>query len=150
MRMALWLALGFGLLSGALLAAQPGVNGTLARRLQHPLQASVVSFAVGLGVLVLVGLFSGAMPPRIAPGASIPWWAWTGGLIGAVMVTTSLYFAPTTGALFWMATVITGQTLACLLLDHYGLAGYAVQPLTPARIIGALLLIAGVALVCWR
>jgi transporter family-2 protein len=150
MRWALWIALAFGLLSGALLAAQPGVNGTLARRLQHPLQASVVSFAVGLTVLVLVSLASGTFPPRFAPGATIPPWAWSGGLIGAVMVTTSLYFAPSTGALFWMAAVITGQTLACLLLDHFGLAGYAVQPITPARAFGAVLLIGGVALVCWR
>jgi bacterial/archaeal transporter family-2 protein len=151
MRRVLSLTLVLGLISGILLAFQPGVNATLGKHVYHPLQAAVLSFATGLLVLTMVSIATGAFPPHFKQSLStIPWWSWCGGAIGAVLVTTSIYCAPKTGALVWFATVVTGQTIASLALDHYGIAGYTPQPITSARLIGAAMLIGGVILTCWK
>lgn len=148
MRSFFLLAVVCGLFAGAILAAQPGANGTLARRVAHPLHASLISFGSGLAILTLVSILWGVFPPRIVGSVrEIPWWAWFGGAIGAVLVTSSLIFAPKTGGLVWLSLVISGQIIAALALDHFGWAGYPQQPVNAQRLLGAILLIVGVLLV---
>lgn len=137
-----------GLFAGGLLAAQPSVNGYLARHVDYPLQATVISFGTGTLIIVLITLFSGQFPPRfnVSPG-QLPWWAWMGGAIGVVMVTTSLILVPRVGSLPWFAAVMSGQTVAALLIDHYGLLGNLRTPVSTLRILGTGCLIAGVLLI---
>ncbi len=139
------IAITVGLLAGGLLGMQPSVNGYLGRHVGHPLQASLISFGTGTALLFLLCLVSGNFPPSFQQAAtSLPWWTWTGGLIGVVLVTTSLILVPKIGSLPWFAAIMTGQTLAALLLDHYGLLGNPRATASPMRLFGALLLIAGV------
>lgn len=135
------------LLGGAALAAQPGVNSTLSRRMAHPLHAAIISFGTGLLVLVVIAGLSGKLPPRFtASAATLPWWAWMGGSIGAYLVTTSILFAPRVGALHWIALLVTGQAIGSILLDHFGLAGFTQRSVTLGRLIGAALLVFGLVL----
>ena len=46
-----------------------------------------------------------------------------------------------------VALILAGQTIASLLVDHFGWVGFDEQPITPGRLAGVLLLGAGVALV---
>jgi transporter family-2 protein len=134
-----------GLLAGCLLGTQPSVNGQLGRHLEHPLQASLISFASGTAILLLLSLFSGNFPPVFTTSPrDLPWWIWFGGAIGVVLVTTSLILVPRVGSLPWFAAVMTGQTVAALILDHYGLLGNPRAQASPLRLLGAGLLIAGV------
>ncbi len=137
-----------GLLSGCLLGAQPSVNGQLGRSLEHPLQATLISFASGTAIIVVLSLISGTFPPSFTvPPRELPWWIWFGGAIGVVMVTTSLILVPRVGSLPWFAAVMTGQTVAALLLDHFGLLGNPRSPASPLRLLGAAFLIAGVLII---
>ncbi len=134
-----------GLAAGCLLGAQPSVNGQLGRNVAHPLQASLISFASGTAILFVVTLFAGQFPPRFTtPPSQLPWWIWGGGAIGVVMVTTSLILVPRVGSLPWFAAVMTGQTVAAICLDHFGMLGNPRAAASPLRILGACLLIAGV------
>ncbi|MCD0458079.1 DMT family transporter [Roseiconus lacunae] len=135
-----------GLLAGGLLGAQPSVNGLLGKSVAHPLQASLISFSCGTAVLLVLTLtVGGGFPPRFVVSPSqLPWWAWTGGAIGVVMVSTSLFLVPRVGSLPWFAAVMTGQTIAALFLDHYGWLGNPRSPVSLLRLIGTLLLILGV------
>ncbi len=76
-----------------------------------------------------------------------PWWVWTGGLLGAVFVVTTAALAPTLGAATLLSIAVAGQMTFALLLDHYGLVGFTVRPLSPWRIVGAALVVAGVVLI---
>ena len=135
------------LIGGAGLAAQPGVNGMLGRKMAHPLHAAIISFATGLLVLVLIAILCGKFPPKFTSAISeIPWWAWAGGSIGAYLVSMSLVFAPRIGALNWIALIVTGQAITSLLLDHFGIAGFSQKSVTLPRVIGACLLIVGLIL----
>ena len=141
----LLLAVLVGFAGGCLLGAQPSINGTLGTNLRHPLQAALISFGSGTAVLVVITVATGVFPPSFtSPLSQLPWWIWAGGSIGVVLVTTSLIFVPRIGSLPWFAAVMTGQTVAAIFLDHYGLLGNPKTTTSPLRLVGALLLIAGV------
>jgi transporter family-2 protein len=134
-----------GLAAGCLLGTQPSVNGFLGQNVAHPLQASLISFGSGTAILLLLSVFSGSFPPRFTTAASsLPWWSWLGGAIGVVMVTTSLILVPKVGSLAWFAAVMTGQTIIAIVLDHYGWLGNPRSAASPLRLLGAVLLVAGV------
>lgn len=140
------IAILIGLLAGGLLGTQPSVNGALGKSVSHPLQASLISFASGTAILLVLNLAVGGqlLPRFLASPRLLPWWIWFGGAIGVVMVTTSLLLVPRIGSLPWFAAVMTGQTVIALLLDHYGLLGNPKAPVSPLRLIGTLLLVLGV------
>lgn len=142
------LAILIGLVAGAILGTQPSVNGQLGRNVAHPLQASMISFASGTAILLVLTIAIGRFPPQFTVTPSqLPWWIWTGGAIGVVMVSTSLFFVPRVGSLPWFAAVMTGQTVAALMLDHFGMLGNPKSPASPFKILGTLLLIIGVLLI---
>lgn len=135
------------LCSGVALAVQVGANSSLRARMGSPLLAALTSF--GIGTVVLLVFLAVAWPSR-PDGRSLreaPWWAWTGGVLGAVYVACAATFAPRLGAAGWLGLIVTGQILASLALDHYGLVGFPLHPINPWRILGAVLLLAGVTLV---
>ncbi|TWT92398.1 DMT family transporter [Stieleria varia] len=143
----LLLAVLIGLAAGALLGAQPSANGHLGRNVVHPLQASLISFASGTAILLVLSVSISGFPKFTTAPGSLPWWVWIGGAIGVVMVSTSLYFVPRVGSLPWFAAVMTGQTVAALILDHYGWMGNPRSQTSWIRLLGTGLLIAGVMLI---
>lgn len=146
---ALWLTIGTlaALGAGCVMALQPAVNGKLSGQCSHPLQASVISFGTGFIALLCVGLILRIGFPAPARLAALPWWAWTGGLLGTYMVTVSLLVAPQLGATRWLALVLSGQIALSLVLDHFGLIGYSKQALNPARVLGVTCVVIGAYLV---
>ena len=139
------IAVVIGLVAGSLLGAQPSINGQLGRSLEHPLQASLISFGSGTAIILVISVLIGSFPPAFTtPPRELPWWIWFGGAIGVIMVTTSLILVPRVGSLPWFAAVMTGQTVAALCLDHFGLLGNPKIPTSPLRMLGVGLLAAGV------
>lgn len=136
-------------LVGMGLTVQIGMNATMARVIGTPLLASVVNFAVGLVALAAFAALAGA---RAVPGSfgHVPAWAWLGGLLGATYVASVTLLGPRLGAMTLLALVIAGQLLAALLVDQFGVLGYPQVPVTPVRLLGAALLLAGALLVMRR
>ncbi|HXI22119.1 MAG TPA: DMT family transporter [Gemmatimonadales bacterium] len=132
---------------GLVLPLQAGVNSQLRVALGHPLLAAVVSFTVGTAVLIMTVLFTGVSLPAAGAVGATRWWQWTGGVLGATFVCMTIILAPRLGAATLIALVVAGQMVSSLVLDHYGLVGYPQHSLNPWRILGALLILAGVALI---
>lgn len=147
--MKLFLAL-LALVAGAGLVCQVGFNSHLGRSLGHPVLAAVSNFSVGLLCLLSLVFLSGIDVPTARAATSAPWWAWLGGFVGASYVAVSAAFAPRLGASAWLAAIVTGQMLASVAIDHYGWLGFESKPVIPTRLLGLLLLLAGVALVLWE
>ena len=78
---------------------------------------------------------------------TLPWYAWLGGVIGAVYVVSILLLLPRLGLALSFSLIIAGQLLISLLLDHFGLLGLPVQSISAGRLLGAALLMIGVALI---
>jgi transporter family-2 protein len=135
------------LVAGAILPVQTGVNVQLRDALGAPLAAALVSFVIGtLGLAALALLLREPVPIPAAWHRS-EWSHWTGGLLGACYIVGAIVVAPRLGAATFIAVVVAGQMLSSLLLDHYGWVGFAEHPLSPPRLIGALLIVGGVILV---
>jgi transporter family-2 protein len=146
----LWLAAAGGaFLAGALIALQAPTNAMLSRAVASPVNAALVSFAVGLAALAVAALMLGARPEPAAV-RSLPWYAWTGGVYGAIFVALAAFAAPRLGVTFFLMLAIGGQLAMALWLDRSGAFGLPVQEISIQRIGGVLLVLAGAWLVQLR
>ena len=136
-----------GLVAGAGVAAQAVINARLRLLLGSPLWAAATQFLVGLAVVLLVALATRQPAPVTDGLARAPWWLWTGGLFGASFIVVSIVLTPRLGAGLMIASAIVGQLSAALLIDHYGWFGATVIRMSPVRVLGASLLVLGVALI---
>ena len=98
------------------------------------------------GVLGLVAAAIARAGPRTEGWQATPWWAWTGGLCGAVVLSATTIVAPRLGTASMIALVMAGQVFCSIVLDHYGLLGLPVLPVNSRRLTAATLLLAGAAL----
>jgi transporter family-2 protein len=132
------------LFAGVSVALQPLINANLAARV-GVIQSSFISFFVGalaLGAVVLVAR-NGTL--RALPGT--PWWQLTGGLLGALFVTTIILAVPRIGTLAALSAAIATQLATGAVLDHFGLLGGRHIPLDTWRVAGIALLFAGAGMV---
>jgi bacterial/archaeal transporter family-2 protein len=134
--------------AGLGLAVQGAVNAGLARGLGSAVFAATVSFWVGGAALTAMSLASGGFAAGLAQGRSLGlgWWI-AGGLLGAAFVWTMTLAIPRIGVAAATAFLIAGQLLSAAILDHFGLFGLPVQPISLFRIFGLALLISGALLV---
>ncbi|GAB3552723.1 DMT family transporter [Noviherbaspirillum agri] len=133
--------------AGAVIPIQVGVNTTLRQGIGSPIVAALISFAVGTVCLLAYALATRAAWPVAQVMAKVPAWAWSGGAFGAFFVATTIIVAPKLGAANLVALTIAAQLIGSLLMDHYGLIGFAQHGISTARIVGALLLVAGTVLI---
>lgn len=137
----------FAFLVGVATSVQSGVNSSLRQLVAHPIQAALISFGSGFVVLTAVSLVLRAPVPAWETLRDISWWKWTGGLLGAIYVTTVIITVPRIGAGNLLSLSVAGQLLAAVILDHYGLLGFKEHGLTLWRLMGVLLIVLGVVLV---
>ena len=135
------------LAAGLGLPTQAGINAQLGLWTRSPISAALISFAVGTVGLALYVLVFRVPALTLATAGTQPWWIWSGGLIGAFFVAAATIIAPKLGATTMLALILAGQLVASVIFDHFGLLGYPVHPLTPGRLFGIALLVAGAALV---
>lgn len=141
------LLVGLGFICGTMIAAQGAINGRLSGEIGGPIQAALISFTVGWLALIVLNIGLGHRMPGYGQVMSVPWWAWAGGLIGAIMVTSSAAAVPKIGVAAWVSAVIAGQLAAAVVYDQFGAFGQAVRPATPLRIAGIGFLVLGVYMV---
>ena len=141
--------LGLAMLAGAATAVQVPVNAALRSHLAHPMQATLISFTVGMLISLVYCLVSGSPMPSLAVLSQIPWWAWTGGILGALYVGSAIVLSPKIGVAAMLSMVIAGQMVMSLVIDHYGLIQAPVYSISPMRLAGAVLVAAGAALMAF-
>ncbi len=132
--------------AGAMLPLQAAINARLARLVGSPLWAAGISGLVLTAALALVAGVALRAGPRVEGLGGAPWWVWTGGLCGAVVLSATTATAPRLGTAGMIALVMAGQVLCSLLLDHYGVLGLPILPVSAKRLAAAALLLAGAAL----
>lgn len=134
-------------LIGLLLPIQAGANAQLRGSVGDPIATALVSFLVGtVALAALVVVLRIPVPIGVA-WQRAPWHYWIGGLLGAIYIAGAVVLAPRLGAATLIAAVVAGQMVASVILDHYGWVGFAPHPITFPRLLGILLVIAGVVLV---
>jgi transporter family-2 protein len=130
--------------AGMLVAMQPPINARLGKGV-GTFAAATISFTVGTIALAVVAAFAGNT--HLGGLKDVPWWAFAGGFIGAVFVASSLVTVRTLGAGGVVAATIAGQLTFSIVIDKFGLFGLDAKPISATRIVGVVLLAAGVFLV---
>jgi transporter family-2 protein len=143
---ALYAALAAG--AGVCIALQASANSRFRTNLQSPGFAAFFSICgTFLTALALMAAFWAIWRPPVPSSESLretQWWNWIGGPLGALIVLAGATLTRELGAAAFIALVVAGQLAASLILDHYALMGLNPQPMTPGRIVGAVLVVAGV------
>jgi transporter family-2 protein len=137
----------FAFAAGAALPVQFGINAQLSSWLDSPVRAAFVSFLTGAIILaVAAALMFKPMPSGSRLGHA-PWWVWVGGAFGAFYVVASIVTAPRLGAATVVAVIVAGQSVASVVVDHFGWVGFEPRHVSPGRLVGMALVGTGVALV---
>jgi bacterial/archaeal transporter family-2 protein len=134
-------------LAGASIVVQQALNANLRTALSSAAWSGFMSYLVGLVCMALLAAALRDPVPSAGAAARIPWWAWSGGLFGAIFVGLAILLVPRLGAAAFIALLVAGQMLASVAADHFGLLGVAQRPVDLPRLLGVMLLMGGVVLI---
>jgi bacterial/archaeal transporter family-2 protein len=130
---------------GGLIALQAPINSHLGKA-TGTFPAALISFAVGTAVLLAIVVVTGDVREMGGAG-DVHGQYLTGGLLGAAYVTTVLLTVRTLGAGGVTAATVAGQLTTAMVIDRLGILGLEKTPITASRLLGVVLLFAGMALV---
>ena len=146
MNFAPYLAMLAVVLAGGATALQAPTNTKMATAVGSSVNAAFVSFAVGTAALGLLAVALNTRPDLTA-AKSLPWYAWVGGLYGAIFVVAATWGVPRLGVATTITLMVAGQLIISLILDHVGVFGVPRSPVNLTRLAGVALVIGGVLLV---
>ncbi len=135
----------FVLCAGALTTVEAGANAQLTKSLKNFWWPAATFGAVSFAVLLALALLARAPLPDRPTLAAVPWWAWTGGLFGALYALAMVTMPDKLGSAVFTTLTVTAAVLCSLLLDHMGWVGFKEHPAGIGRIVGAVLMVAGLA-----
>ncbi len=133
-------------IGGAATALQAPTNAKMMGAVGSPVNAAFVSFAVGTAALGLLAVILQTRPDMAASRA-LPWYAWVGGLYGAIFVVAAAWGVPRLGVATTIILMVAGQLLLSVALDHFGAMGMPKQPISWGRVAGVLMVVGGVLMV---
>lgn len=137
-----------GLIAGAASPTQASVNSRVREDLRSPYLTSIVSFICATVIMAAVVLAAeGNLDIPYGRIAEQPFWIWLGGTCGTAIVFLNILCLPHLGSARNVMLICFGQTMTGLLIDQFGLFGSPLIRMTLMRTAGAVMVIAGIALV---
>ena len=131
------------LAAGAANPLQSGANAQLNKQLGAPVWAAISVYATGLLGVLLVQLFLRHPLPSSQVVTAVKPWAWLGGLVSIASTVAGLTLAQRLGSGVFTGLTLTASLLTSVLLDQFGLVGFAQKSASPARMVGCGLMVAG-------
>src|SRR3954452_22301965 len=131
--------------AGGLIATQAPINAGLGRA-TGSMPAALVSFSVGTLALATVVVLSGKAG-GLTSSFDVSWYYLLGGFLGALYVLNALVAVTAIGPGGVAAATVFGQLTASVVIDRLGLFGLDEVALSPQRVLGVALLLAGTVLV---
>jgi transporter family-2 protein len=133
--------------AGAATAIQVAMNSQLRIAFGDAITAALINFTIGMVSLLVLLLSRGGALPTPAMAATVPWWAWFSGMLGATFVAISALAARDLGVTLFFSLILAGQLIGSVLLDHFGVLGIPQAQITWGRVLGCVLLVIGVVMV---
>jgi transporter family-2 protein len=139
------LSLVFSIFLGIILALHLSMNGRVGASIGNPRVGNALFWCIGAVVALLIGA-SGWQAGALSGLKDVNPWLLTAGGLGACLVFAIAWLLPDVGARAMFISLIAGQVLGGMVISHYGWLGSPVQRISPLNSIGALVMLAGVAL----
>ncbi len=137
------------LVGGALIAAQAPSNARLRVVVGSPVASAALSFLADSIILLTATLIMRQGSSLVHFGGG-PWWAYPGGICGAVLVFGILVAVPRVGVLTTFVAVVLGQVVLAAAIDRFGWFGQPAIPFGWDRILAVMLLFISLALLVRR
>ena len=132
------------LAAGVALATQSAINTQLAKVMSgEAVIATFISFAVGTIVLFFIAWVKTDLWGNLSTVPSQPWWKLIGGILGAVVVFTTVLLAPKLGITAMLFFIIVGQLITAATIDHFGLIGMPIREVNITKFIGLIIVAFG-------
>ena len=142
-------------LSGVLIALQARANGELSYLLDNGLQAALISFGSGLIIIFTITLFNSRIKEGIknlrtaVTNNEIARWKLFAGALGGSFIAIQTQIVPLIGVAIFSVASIAGQTAMSLFVDRIGLTGGGKKPISPRRVLAAVLTVLAVLVSVW-
>ena len=132
------------LAAGVALATQSAINTQLAKAMSgEAVIATFISFAVGTLVLFFIAWVKTDLWGNLSTVPSQPWWKLIGGILGAVVVFTTVLLAPKLGITAMLFFIIVGQLITAATIDHFGFIGMPIREVNITKFIGLIIVAFG-------
>ena len=132
------------LAAGVALATQSAINTQLAKAMSgEAVIATFISFAVGTIVLFFIAWVKTDLWGNLSAIPSQPWWKLICGVLGAIVVFTTVLLAPKLGITAMLFFIIVGQLITATTIDHFGLIGMPIREVNITKFIGLIIVAFG-------
>ena len=133
--------------AGVAIAVQQVVNAGFRSAVGSAWWAGLASYVGGTLFMVAALVVTRERVPSLMTLKQVPAASWFGGALGGIYVALSLYLLPRLGLALVLALIVVGQMATSLVVDHLGLFGVQQHAVSLMRLLGALALVAGVAMI---
>jgi transporter family-2 protein len=138
------LVVGAAVLCGVAVAIQAQFTGIMHRQIGTLESTFVTYFSGGLVIGLAMLLARGG---NLAASSGLPWYVYTAGLLGLVVIATLSLSVGEIGLVPALVLMTVSQFVVGALINHFGLLGAAVAPIDLGKIAGFVLLGLGTFLV---
>ena len=132
------------LFTGALIPIQAATNAAFSKSASNPLITGMMVFVIGFIGMFILSLIMRTSWPTVHQLSSAPAYSYLGGLIVATYVVMITILVPRIGVGAAIALIVTGQILCAVAIDHFGFFNVQVRSIDTSRLVGVLLMIAGI------
>lgn len=129
---------------GIAVAIQAQFTGAMQRQV-GTLESTFITYFSGGLIIALVTI--AARGGNLAAARSLPWYVWTAGLLGLVIIFTLSLSVGQMGLVPALVVITVSQFVVGAIINHFGLLGATVNPIDIPKIVGLALLGAGTFLV---
>ena len=126
---------------GLAVAVQAQLMGLMDRGIGSVGSVFITYCGGGLLIVAVMLLLRGG---NLAALRSVPWYAFTSGVFGLIIVGAIGFSVPRLGLVTAMTILIAAQLATGALLDHFGLLGAAPRPLDLTRLLGLAAVVGGI------
>lgn len=128
-------------IAGVAMACQGSMNSVVSKAIGLSESTLLVHLtaALAVGLILILGFGKGDFKNY----PTIPWYYYTGGIIGVIITYGVIVTIPKLGAAVATTSIIVGQVLTAALIDHFGLFGLDKEPFKWSNFLGLVLLSIG-------
>ncbi|MDA5093479.1 DMT family transporter [Aliiroseovarius sp. KMU-50] len=144
------LLIALALFMGAIISIYLPMISQTAKILGSGPMANVPFFGIAFAASIIIAFATGNKAEQFQKITVLPPWLLTAGVMSAGMIIGSSFLIPKIGIGTFFVLLVSGQVLAGMVFGYFGLFGVPASAMSYGKVIGAILVIAGVYLVTFR
>ena len=134
------------LVAGLGIPTMAALNASLGNRIGSTFIAVAILLCFALIISLILALVSQDIP-KVLFNNNTPWWLYCAGIFFVIYISSVTWVIPKFGVANSIGCVLFGQLIAMVLLDHFGAFGLNKYPITLPRLIGLIMMAAGIFIV---